>query len=304
MSIDIALVLGSGGARGNAHIGVLQVLEDESIKVKAIAGTSFGGIVGAVYAAGYSPREILNQFSQVDQSALFSRNTSESPAIFGNTGVYKVLHDMLGERKFNDLRIPFAVTATDIDRGREVILKDGKVIDAILATTAVPGVFPPTNYHGYRLVDGAVLDPVPVSVVRRLNPFLPVVAVVLSDPPQEVTYGKLTSRIPGPESVVKQLSKLRLAQAFQIFAQSVEIGARAITELRLSIDRPDVIIRPGVPGVFLMEHVDVFSFVQKGETATKDRLTDIRRSSHWRKNMTRRLRYGSLVDSKDWGGYA
>lgn len=295
--MDIGLALGGGGTRGSAHIGVLQALEDIGCRVAALAGTSAGGLVGAVYAAGYSPQQILEAFGAVNQETLFGRDPQDNPSILGVSGLHTALNDLLGDITFEELKIPFAVTATDLDHGREVILRRGKVMEAVLATIAIPGVLPHQSFGGMRLVDGGVLDPVPVSVVRRMNPALPIAAVVLTQAPEEAAYEARLSYIPGPEVVTRQLARLRISQAFQIFLQSIDIGTRAITEMRLQIDHPDVVIRPKLNSGVLTDAVDIHQLAEAGEQAGRAKTAEIRQSYSWQRSVMRRLRYG--VDP-DW----
>ena len=140
--MDITLALGSGGAKGNSHIGVLRRLEEEGFKIRAVAGTSFGGIVAVMYAAGYTPDEIEDIFVKVDQARLYGRSLEERPSLLGLAGVRKWLDEVLPGRTFADLDIPCAVTAVDLNYGCEVVLDEGPVKDALLATIAVPGIFP------------------------------------------------------------------------------------------------------------------------------------------------------------------
>ena len=177
--MDISLALGGGGARGYAHIGVLRRLEHEGFRIRAVAGTSAGGIIAAAYAAGLTPDELESIFSKLDQSKLFARTVNDGPGILGLSGAMKELENVFGDSTFADLHIPCGVVAVDIDEGIEIDLTEGRIVDALLATGAVPGVFPPKSYGEMQLVDGAVLNPVPVSLARKLAPRLPIVAVVL-----------------------------------------------------------------------------------------------------------------------------
>ncbi|NOH04186.1 MAG: hypothetical protein HND47_20535 [Chloroflexi bacterium] len=180
--MDITLALGGGGAKGNAHIGVLRRLEQEGFKIRSVAGTSYGGVVAVFYALGCSPNEIQSIFESVDQNHLYGRTPLDGPSLLGMGGVRQLLNRVLGEKTFDDLRIPCAVTAVDINTGGEVTLSEGRLQDAVLATIALPGIFPVHRINGWELVDGGVLNPVPVSVARTLSPRLPVVAVVPQRP--------------------------------------------------------------------------------------------------------------------------
>jgi NTE family protein len=284
--MDISLALGGGGSRGYAHIGVLRSLEKEGFRIKAIAGTSAGGIVASAYAAGSSPDELEAVFAKVDQSKLFARSPEEGPGILGLSGAAKVLEDFFGEKTFADLRIPCAVVAVDLKGSGEVILSQGRVVDAILATIAVPGVFPPKHYRDLELVDGAVLNPVPVTVARSLAPTLPIVAVVLEILNEETRgFSNIPLPVPVPAGLVKRLTRTRVAQAFNIFLQSVDIGSRKLAELRLLADHPDVIVRPDVSGIGVLDKVDVHDVILKGETAAEAVMSDLRRAVSWPNRM-------------------
>jgi NTE family protein len=182
------------------------------------------------------------------------------------------------------------VVAVDLKAGREVVLNQGRVVDGILATVAVPGVFPPKQYGDSQLVDGAVLNPVPVNVARSLAPSLPVVAVVL-DILTEATSGfnSLPLPVQVPAALVERLTRTRVAQAFNIFLQSVDVGSRKMAELRLLIDNPEVIIRPNVNGIGILDKVDVHQIVRAGEEATDNIMQELLRTVAWPNRLRRIL---------------
>lgn len=280
--MELSLALGGGGAKGNAHLGALRRLETEGYRIKSIAGTSFGGLVGVLYAAGWSPQAMQDKFTSLNQKTLFVRGAQDGPALLGLQNIRKLLMDMLGEKTFNDLRIPCAVTAVDLKNGTEVILSDGKLVDAVLATIALPGIFPVQHLNGWDLIDGGVLNPVPVSVARSLSPDLPIVAVVLTEPPDIPVRGykiPIPSYLPRP--IAERLSRISLAQSLDVFLRSVDAGSRAVAYLRLQIDKPDVIIRPDVHHVSLLDEVDVADLANRGEKAAEEALPEIKRVVSW-----------------------
>ncbi|MGB8212647.1 MAG: patatin-like phospholipase family protein [Anaerolineales bacterium] len=287
--MDISLALGGGGSRGYAHIGVLRCLENEGFRIRAVAGTSAGGIVAIAYASGYTPDEMEAIFSKVDQSKLFARSPNEGPGILGFSGAAKLFEELFGKRTFADLRIPCAVVAVDLKVGREITLDQGWVVDAILATAAVPGVFPPKQLGDLQLVDGAVLNPVPVSVARLLAPSLPVVAVILDVDGSPSSFNNLPLPVPVPAPIVERLTRTRVAQAFNIFLQSVDVSSRSLSELRLLTDNPDIVIRPDVCGIGILDKVDIHSVVRKGEKATEFVIPDLHRAVAWPKRLQRRV---------------
>src|SRR5574340_401277 len=286
--MDIALALGGGGAKGNAHIGVLRVLEREGFRVRAIAGTSFGGIVACFYAAGFSPDQIQTAFENVDQSRLYGRDSKERPALLGLSRVRQWLKRTVGERTFEEARIPCAVTAVDIRTSREIMIREGLLRHAILCTIALPGIFPSFLREDLELVDGGLVNPVPVSVARSLRPGLPVVAVTLTgqmgQPPRSIPFPFMPS-LPGP--LADRVSQLRLTQAMDVFLRSIDIGGRQIAELRFRLEKPDVIIRPEVEDIGVLDRVDVASVAALGEKAAHSALPELRRAASWAARLRR-----------------
>lgn len=288
--MDITVALGSGGARGNAHIGVLRRLEQEGFKIRAVAGTSIGGIVAALYAAGHTPNEIEEIFLKVDQSKLYGRSPMEKPSLLGLVGVRKWLDDVLPDHTFRDLLIPCALSAADLNCGCEVVMDHGMVKDALMATIAVPGIFPVCDWEGCELIDGGVINPVPVSLARMLAPSLPVVAVSLQTPIGEPARSMIMP-IPGglPKPLVDRLSNFRFAQAFDIFLRSVDVTNRAMAEYRLKMDKPDIIIHPMVKNIDLLDQVDIREIACRGEEAVEAVLPQLKRMAHWTNRLRRNI---------------
>ena len=290
--MEISIALGGGGSRGYSHIGVLRRLEQAGLQICAIAGTSAGAIIGTCYAAGYTPDEIEAAFLKVDQTKLFARSAHEGPGLLGLSVAEELMTEFLGGKTFADLKIPCGVVAVDIKSGREIILNQGSVVEAVLASIAIPGVFPPRTIGEYQLVDGGVLDPVPCSVARSLAPRMPMVAVIL-DPVIIVRSEFMQIPMPVPipvlTPIIQQLTRTRIAQAFNIFLQSVDVASRRMAEMRLEEDDPDVVIRPNVDGVGLLDKVDVHSIVQLGEQATAEALPKLKRAVAWPNRLRRWL---------------
>jgi len=291
--MDITLALGGGGVRGVAHIGVLRTLEAHQFNIKAIAGTSAGGMVGAVYAAGFKTEKIEEVLEDLDSLNSFTRKPDDPPSLLGLGSIADKLAEMLADTTFDELDIPFAATAVSLYSGKEVILNKGKVLDAVLATAAVPGVFPTQEIGGRVLIDGGILDPVPVMVARWMRPDLPVVAVMLHklppDHPQEEINFPIT--IPGPDPVVELLSKLRPVQAFKIFSQSFEVASKHLTELSIKLYEPEVIIAPPVGHIGMLQNIDVEEMVQAGISATEETLKQIESEANWVKKIQRKVKH-------------
>jgi NTE family protein len=290
--MDLALALGGGGMRGISHIGVLRCLEEEGFHIGAIAGASAGSIAGALYAAGYSPLEMEETIASVDQKKMFGRKPEDGPSLMGLSGLTDLLMDLVGNKEFDELRLPFAAVCVDLIAGQEIVINQGKVVPAILASSAVPGVFPPKQIGNSLLIDGASLNPVPVNVARWLVPDLPVAAVILSQFPSNHPHDPFSPPIPlpGPGPVIEYLSRLRLAQSFNIFIRTVEIGSDSLAELRLKVDHPEAIIRPDVSSIGILDPVNIHDLVECGYQACKAALPDLRKALSWTGTFKRRLR--------------
>lgn len=290
---EIALALGGGGVRGIAHIGVIRRLEKEGFTIRAISGTSAGGMIGAVYAAGFSPDQIIEILKQVDQSQLFSRQHGDGPSLLGLQGVTQALSSLMKDCTFDDLKIPFACTAVDIDTAQEIILTEGRVVDAVLATIAVPGIFPPKKLNGLTLVDGGILDPVPVALARWLAPGLPILAICLTPVPEgwaHISDFRIPQPIPLPAPIIGQFSKMRIGQAFNIFVRSLETTWRMLSELRMQIDQPDIIIRPNVERYGILDFANIDDLVQQGEQAVEQALPEIYKTNSFTVQVSRYFR--------------
>lgn len=288
--MNITLALGGGGAKGNAHIGVIRRLQKEGFNIKAVAGTSFGGIVAVFHALGYSPDEIEDLFAAIDQKRLYGHGEGEGPSLLGLAGATRWLKETIGDRTFADLKTPCILTAADLNCGCEVLLSEGSLVDALLATIAIPGVFPAKRIGDLELVDGGTLDPVPVAPARSLAPHLPVVAVALTLP---IGVPAQTWTIPVPDYVphalIERISRLNYSKALNVFLRSIDMVDRAVTEYRLEVDKPDVIIRPPVTHIDVLAHVDIREVAKLGEQAVGAALPELKRLFSWQYRLRRAI---------------
>lgn len=176
---SVSLVLGSGGARGLAHIGVIRALEQAGLEIRHIAGSSMGALVGGIHAAGQldAYEDWVRGLEQSDVLALVDWTFSGGGLIRGRKIIDK-LADLVGRYDIEDLKTEFTAVAVDLDMGREVWLDRGPLFDAIRASIAIPGVFTPHEYRGRTLIDGGILNPVPIApTLRAINDLVIVVDV-------------------------------------------------------------------------------------------------------------------------------
>jgi len=237
----VGLALSGGGARGLAHIGVLKVIEQAGIQVDCVAGSSMGGIIAAAYAAGWTPRaleqEAINMRSVRQLVSLVDPLPPRRGLLAGNR-VRAYLARLLGDDlEFSDLQLPLALKAVDLHRGHQVCLRQGKVLDAVMATSAFPGVFAPVEIDGTTLVDGGVLDNLPVEMPREMGADV-VIAVDVTPPLDDAGAPPEWSLLPGPAKELYQV---------------VMIMNNAMTGVHLKEAPPDVLISPDLPrgiGIF------------------------------------------------------
>ena len=162
----IGFVLSGGGARGFAHLGFLQAMNEAGIYPDVIAGTSAGALAGALYADGYKPKEILafmNTGSRLD----FMRPALPREGLLAISGITKILKARLHAQTFSELKIPLYVTATDINNAKAVYFSEGPLLDILIASSSIPIMFPPVKIGNFLYVDGGVLDNFPVEAIEN-----------------------------------------------------------------------------------------------------------------------------------------
>ncbi len=247
----IGLALSGGAVRGIAHIAVLEVLEREGVPVKAVAGTSAGSIVGALYAAGM-PLEEMKRVALGTSWKTFLRLTFPKRGLISSTAVYDFVKDLLPVKRFSSLKMPFAAVATDLGTGEKVVLKTGSLARAIQASCSLPVIFTPTVIGGRLLVDGGVASMVPVRTVREDLGADKVVAV------------NVNVKARGPE---RYDSLLKIATQ----VSSLWATRNAREEGRLA----DVLIPVNAAGIAPYDLSKGKEILRRGRRAAEDRLRDI-----------------------------
>ncbi|MBP2640160.1 MAG: Patatin-like phospholipase [Firmicutes bacterium] len=164
----IGLALGSGGLRGMAHVGVLRVFEQEQIPIDYIAGCSIGSLIGALFCSGLDADAIWKLAKELKRWHWIDLNLPKM-GIFSGDRVLETLGTLIKHKDFADLTIPLAIIATDLRKGQEVIFTQGPVASAVRASVSVPGIFVPFEYDGRSFIDGAVMNPTPVDIVRKMG---------------------------------------------------------------------------------------------------------------------------------------
>lgn len=267
---NVGLVLGGGGARGLAHLGVLKSMEEHGYRAEAIAGCSIGGIVGALIANGMSAQDVVDIFDNLNELELL--DIGASGGIIGGKGIARKLGQYLPST-FEQLSIPLKVTAVDLQVGEMVVLGSGPLVPALLATSALPGILSPVSHLGRMFLDGGLLNNLPVDVIRTMI-HSPVIAVDVAAPPNR--------RLDFDEkpSVVDRLKKITKREfrtlTIELFMKSFDIPAALVTEMRLAMAPPDVLIRPELETRFGVEDFHrLKEAVEEGYRAASDRFAGV-----------------------------
>ncbi|PTM94966.1 NTE family protein [Mycoplana dimorpha] len=273
----IALALGGGAARGWAHIGVLRALDEEGIEVSMIAGTSIGALVGGCYLAGK-----LDELESFARSLTMRRIASlldftiRGSGLFGGMRLTRRMQEHLEHLSIEDLDRPFVAVATEVNSGHEVWIAAGSLITALRASYALPGIFEPIKCNGRTLVDGALVNPVPVSVCRAYEEPL-VVAVNLNyDLYGRSAVIKHTASIQDLDRGRQENGAARLGLT-GVMVQSFNIIQDRIARARLAGDPPDLALHPRLSDIGLSEFHRAGEAIERGYAEAKARILEIRR---------------------------
>lgn len=198
----VALALGSGGARGYAHIGVMNELDARGYEIVSVAGSSMGALVGGLYCAGHLDDYVdwISGLSQLDVMRLLNVSLSKPGGMIGAERILARVREILGDTMIDDLEVPFTAVATDLAAGRPVWFQKGSLVDAIRASIAIPGVIRPHEVDGRLLADGGILDPLPVAPTSAVSSDVTIGVVLDADDGAE--HG--ASRAPKTKGVIRR----------------------------------------------------------------------------------------------------
>lgn len=302
----IGLALGSGGARGWAHLGVLRRLADLGIKPHCVAGTSIGAIAGALYATGTvsTMEELATHLDWRQVAQLFLEVNFPRSGLLSGKNFIRLLKDVIPVRSIADLQVPYAAVATDLQTEKEVVMREGDLFDAIRASIAIPGVFTPMRLQGRNLVDGGLVNPLPVTVCRSMGADLVIaVDINLRASPHKRKPTKRHAPNPPPPPAIAQLlasasrlmPQLRMPDAaqrwmkprkneseslsiFDVLTRSFRLVENQITRRELELNPPDLLVQPAVGDIMTLEFHRGPEAIAAGERAVDEALPALRKS--------------------------
>lgn len=260
---ELGLALGGGGARGLCHIGVLRVLEDLHIRPEVISGTSMGGLIGAFVAAGYTAEELTKIATDVRWRKLIDWNPL-SRRLIDTDGLEHWMRQLL-PATFEELELPLVLTATDITEGRIHYSQDGDLIRALRATTAYPGAIEPVRIGRARLVDGGLLNQIPVDGALMLGAHR--VLAVDATPLIELDH---------PAEDSGEARRRPRAGALRELLRAVDVMQAQLTMARLSFYKADLVLDPWIEGVEITDFHKAGEAIRAGEESARTREADLR----------------------------
>jgi len=296
--VKIGLTLASGGARGSAHTGVLKVLAQQGIPISAITGSSIGAMVGGVYAAGVPVERIEQEWLNTNLPKVVRSFLPTFPRAGLSSGgeLRKYLRELIGDVQVEELQIPFAAMGCDIDTGESVTLDHGSLVDAIRASASIPGIFHPVRWEGHLLVDGGLVEPLPVRLCRNFNVDI-VVGVDIVPAPYPTTADRrslwdrlgqglkerATNQTWIPGSLTELLDDVFREQTgeerplpgvYSVINQSVAIFQQEILHLKLTLWPADLIIHPDLPRG--LNYMRAAEGIRAGEEAMQRAIPELR----------------------------
>ncbi len=287
MKQNVALVLGSGGARGTAHIGVIRELIEQGFEISSIAGTSMGALVGGVYAAGKLDEyeKWLCSLSKVDMFNLVDFTLSTKGIIKADR-VLREIQKFIPDQKIEDLQIKFAAVATDIKKGKEVVITEGSLFEAIRSSISIPMVITPVRKNETLFVDGGVLNPVPTNRVFRQDGDILIAVNVNGQIPykkpasdnsenqgyfEQLTNGKL-SAFQKKLTMLIPVTKKESTGYFNLIVNTSSLMLSKIAELTLQIDPPDVLVEISRYACGAFDFYKANELIKVGRITTKESL--------------------------------
>jgi len=271
----IGLALGGGSARGWAHIGVIRALEEAGIRPDFIAGTSIGALVGAAYAAGELDKLESWARGMHVRNVLGFFDVSLASGLLKGERLIEFIRRDFADRPIEELPIPFAATATALHTGQEVWLRTGSTLDAVRASISFPGLFAPVMHEGRLLVDGGLVNPVPVSLARALGADI-VIAVDLSS---DLVGSRLRNSDPGERqsSAIAEWAKTHglalhsqgenLPSLIDVVVSSLQIMQVRIGRSRMAGEPPDLLVAPRIAGIGLLDYHRADEAIEEGRAA-------------------------------------
>ena len=283
--LKVGLALGSGGARGLTHLGVIKTLVSAGFTIEFVSGASVGALVGAFLAAGK-----LDQLVTFTSSLTRKESLKMADVMFPTSGliegkkIEQFLRTNLGTVRIEDLPVPFACVATNYYTGQEVVITKGDLVTAVRASISIPGVFKPVAVDGMLLLDGGLVNPVPVQVVRDLGAEYIIAVDICPEIAKKMTTQRPITDTGRGEGKEKN-DEIKLPNIFEIIMGSIAIMESQIVGMRMKTESPDIIVKPAVADIGTYDFHRYQDGVQRGRAAAGPVIPKISRYIRTSKNL-------------------
>lgn len=314
--LKVGLAIGGGAAFGLSAIGVLRVLEENKIPIDVVSGTSIGSVIGALYASGLSSIRLEDELFGTQWKELLDFVLPEKGIVSGKK-VENYIRKLIKNKTFEELEIPLYITSVDINKGQLIVFNKGDVASAVRASISIPGVFTPVEMGNMTLVDGGVLDPIPIDILKKHSDIIIAIDFTKEIKPSSYTtakkekseflkimqenfleteikcvkeylkQGKLRIPIPfkwflSPTYIFRLLKKQNLPvsalKILEITKKAHNIMLNEITKLKLQINNPDVIIKPNLTKMDWLDFDKGEYAFKQGELAAKEKINQIKKA--------------------------
>lgn len=273
----LGLTLGGGGARGGVHIGVLRVLEETGYRPDVVTGTSIGGVVAALTGAGWTAAQIERLAGEVPFNELLQVDRTGN-GLVSNIALEAELRHLFGDADLRDFPIRTGVIAADVSNGQTVLIDKGPVVKAVLATTAVPGLFPPVEWNDRLLVDGGIVSNVPTQAAYLLGAERLVAVEIAGSLDLGMALSDVGSFSKRLQRILYWLLNLSHRQAaFDVLIQANMLSYSTLVKYELAAYPPDILLTPELPPVGLLAMERLRDTITPGEQAAREVIDDIRR---------------------------
>ena len=262
--IKIGLALGGGGARGAAHIGVLEELEALGIEADLLAGTSIGAAVAAMTAAGLSPKDVQDFFERFSLPSVF-KFQSKQPAISDNRKLTQLLESFIGRPTFAELKKPLMVVATNFVAKNEVVITEGDVVSAVIASMSIPVLLPPVQRNGLTLVDGGLVNNTPFDVVRAHGATFTIGVDLGNGAP----YGSEPQEKPTSGLLGRAVHYTKKQPILQVLTTMADMVTAQSVKTRLAIAPPDILLQPAMGTINLLDFQNLSYGIQAGRDVVR-----------------------------------
>ncbi len=274
----IGLALSGGVAKGFAHIGILKVLEENNIKIDMIAGSSMGAVIGAMYCADYSPLEIEKIANEISVKNLIDFTIPRKGLIKGDK-IENHLRHIFENKKFSDLKKSLFVTAVDILNSQEIVFKKGDIAKAVRTSISLPGIFEPVLNNNKLLVDGSVLDNLPINILKENGADIIIAVSLDKDKSKKIIY----------DTAINKKENIISSGIISTLLKSFELMKFESTRILLENSKADILLNPDMEGIYSHNFGKIKLCIERGKIEAEKKIFLIKKLISGKRTLRKKL---------------